>query len=107
MKKVVFLCGPYIGDIERNIEEAKAAAQQLWRAGYVVICPHTNTAHFDPELEDAYTCGYLQLLRRCDLVVVLPRWVASGGARGEVAVAITLEIPVLTLEEALGAQSQI
>jgi hypothetical protein len=107
MKKVAFLCGPYKGDIERNIAEAREAAQQLWRAGYCVICPHTNSAHFDPELEEHFISGYLQLLRRCDLLVAMPKWVSSSGARGEVAVAITLEIPVLTLEEALGAQSQI
>ena len=49
--QIVYLAGPYRGqthyDIELNIREAEYVAIKLWQAGYAVICPHKNTAHFD------------------------------------------------------------
>lgn len=86
--KVGYVAGKYrassIWGIEKNIQAARSVAEELWRLGYVVLCPHTNTAHFDGKVpNDEFLRGYLELLRRCDFVVLVPGWSRSRGARIE------------------------
>ena len=60
----------------RNLAEyhqARKAGITLWTLGYTVICPHLNTAHFDGVVPDQrFLDGDLEILRRCDLMVMLP-----------------------------------
>lgn len=70
-----------------------------WRcgcgAGYAALCPHLNTACFDGACADeSFLAGGLELLRRCDLVVLAPRWETSRGTLQEVAEAQAQDIPV-------------
>lgn len=73
--KVAFIVGPYAADTQqnviRNIERARAVAEELWQAGFAVICPHTNSALFDEsEHRQNYLAGYLEILKRAaDFVV--------------------------------------
>lgn len=105
---IVYLAGPYRADphdgIEANIQAARKAAIALWEAGYVVICPHLNTAHFEVDCdvpEETYLLGDLEILRRCDAVVLMLDWYSSRGARIEVVAAEDADIPTLTLADAL------
>lgn len=82
--KLVFVSGPYRGDVEGNISRAKRAAVRLWQRGYAVICPHLNTANFDGLCDDeVWLTGDLEILARCDTVYMLTNWKASEGARAE------------------------
>lgn len=89
---VAYVSGPYRDTrgtwyVEQNVRAAEAVAVELWRMGYAVICPHTNTRHMDgccPQSADVFIRGDLELVRRSDLVVTLPNWVRSVGARNEV-----------------------
>jgi len=88
---VAFVSGKYrsiegVWGAHKNIEAARVVARKLWDMGYAVICPHSNTAHFDgPDYEDAamWLEGDLEILRRCDVVVMLPGWKESRGAVAE------------------------
>jgi hypothetical protein len=97
--KVVYVAGAYRGscewEVEANIRKAEAIALQLWKMGAVAICPHKNTAHFGGALPDErWLQGDLELVRRSDAVCCAPGWEESEGARGEVALAHELAIPV-------------
>jgi hypothetical protein len=93
---MIYVAGPYRGEVDRNIQQAREIAIALWRMGHVAICPHLNTAHFevDAQLPDeTYLRGDLAMLARCDAVVLTPDWTQSLGACGEQAVAVASGIP--------------
>lgn len=97
--RVVYIAGPFRGDtgwrIETNVREAEAVALRVWQAGAVALCPHTNTRHFHGEAPDAvFVEGTLELLRRCDAILMIDGWADSDGARGERAEAEWLGLPV-------------
>jgi len=96
---VAFVCGPYRAgyglSVLENIRNAEAVAIELWRKGYVAFCPHKNTAHFDGILPDgAWLAGDMTMLARCDMLVTVPGWEQSEGARAEVEWARSVAMPV-------------
>lgn len=96
---ILYLAGPYSGDINQNIATARAVAISVWEAGHVAICPHLNNAHFEQDCSlsyDQYIQGDLKIILRCDGVLMLPDWERSVGARQERLYAISLDIPVYT-----------
>ena len=102
--KVAYVAGPYRAPTPyqtlRNIREAEYAALKLWKMGYAVICPHKNTALFDGECDDStWLEGYLEILKRCDLIVPLPNWPESEGSQVEILYALKHNIPMYDLAE--------
>lgn len=102
---VIYVAGPFRGPnawaIEQNIRRAEALALEAWQAGFAVICPHTNTRFFQGTAPDeVWLIGDLDLVARCDAVLMVPGWQQSCGATGERGHATTLGIPVFeTLED--------
>lgn len=97
--KVAFVCGPFRSrdawQVEQNVRTAEAVALELWRRGFAVFCPHTNTRYFDGAAPNSvWLKGDLEILSRCDLLVALPTWTTSRGARDEIAFARENKIPV-------------
>lgn len=83
-KEVVFISGPYRGDVKKNIAHARAASVRLWKAGFVPLCPHLNSANMDGECPDeVFLEGDLELLRRCDSIYMLEGWHRSSGSKAE------------------------
>ena len=96
MKQVVFISGPYRGNIEQNIANARMAAIRLWKAGYAVICPHMNSARMDGECPDDYFLeGDLEILKRCDIIYMLKNWESSRGASAELKLAKEIGLEVV------------
>jgi len=98
--KLVYVAGPYRSPtawgVEQNIHAAMAAAAQVWAAGLAAVCPHANAARMEGVTTDAnFLAGTLEMLRRCDAVLVIEGWKNSEGARGEVDEAVRLGLPVL------------
>lgn len=90
---VVYLAGPYRGDTEiakaLNIEHTRRVATKLWALGYVVLCPHLNSGgleHYVDE-ESVLMRGAVELMLRCDRVVLMPGWARSTGTKMELTVA--------------------
>jgi hypothetical protein len=86
--KVAYVAGPFRADnswdMEQNIRRAEAIALELWRMGHAVICPHTHTRFFQGAADDdVWLEGDLEILRRCDFIVMTPDWRRSSGARKE------------------------
>lgn len=70
--------------IKRNISLAEEVAREAWAQGYTVICPQTNSAYFDDAAPVyAFYKGYLELVKRSDILIMLPYWEDSYGARQE------------------------
>lgn len=98
---LIYVAGPYSEyagfTVEQNIKDAKEISARLWERGHAVICPHMNTAFFEKEANvtyDQYMAGDFAMVRRCDAMVMTPRWENSRGARMEYEYAKSLGIPV-------------
>lgn len=99
--KVVYIAGPYRAknewNVVCNIRAAERLALEVWRAGAVALCPHKNTALFGGAADDSvWLKGDLELLRRCDAVILTEDWLESSGTIDEVIFAIEHSIPVFT-----------
>ena len=100
--KIAFISGPFthedeIHGIKENINEASKVALKYWRKGYAVICPHKNTSDFQHAKDISHEVWYkgdLDILRRCDVIIMVGRWGVSEGAvrEHELAKEIGLEI---------------
>lgn len=69
-----------------NIELAKRVARHFWYKGFAVICPHANTAFMGDSQKsnwDMWIKGDLEILKRCDGIVLLPNYQDSPGAMVE------------------------
>jgi hypothetical protein len=86
--EVAYIAGPYRAatpsGIVANIRHAEKYAKKYWLRGYAVICPHMNTALFDGVAPDeVWLAGDLELLKRSDVIVMVPGWENSRGAQAE------------------------
>jgi len=97
--KIIYLSHPYRSGTEwgvwLNIHSAHLYAKDLWRKGYAVISPVSNTA-FMGELDDFehWMAGDLEILGRCDILVLAPGWERSEGCKMEYSKAIELGLKV-------------
>ena len=91
-RKLVYLAGPYSGDVEMNLSAAVDIAAELTNMGFSVICPHANShwvhlrmiakGHKTLDPVNWYDFDF-EILRRCDFLVLMPNWKESTGARLE------------------------
>lgn len=99
MKKVVYIAGPFRAATqwgqELNVRHAEALSLRVWKAGGVALCPHLNTRNFSGELPDfVWLDGDLELLARCDAILLSLNWRNSKGAVEEHQRAMFLGLPV-------------
>jgi hypothetical protein len=98
--KIAYISGPYRSNtpsgIVKNIRNAEDVAIKYWKKGYAVICPHKNTALFDGLCDDnTWLSGDIAILKRCDVIIMIPGWEESYGARAEYAIAKECGIKIL------------
>lgn len=105
--KVAYVAGPYRSKdgpygILQNIRAAEEVAGELWRLGFAAICPHKNTAMFDGAAPDSvWLEGDIEIMRRCDFVVMVPGWRQSAGAAFENEIAKKRGMPVYEWPEVI------
>ncbi len=97
-----YVAGPYRAPsawiVELNIREAEKVAYQVAVEGAYPVTPHTNTrGYFEciNQTAEFWLEATLELMRRCDIVLMMDTWERSSGARGEHAEAHRLGKPVL------------
>lgn len=105
--KVVYIAGKYRDPnawaVEQNIRAAEEVAARVWAMGLVALCPHANSRHMEGVASDEhFLAGTLELMRRCDAVVLVPGWGSSAGTRAEIEEAKRLGLPVFGIESQLG-----
>ena len=99
--KLAYVAGKYRGrthnEIAQNIHAARSVATRLWELGYAVICPHTNSGFMSGvAAEEVFLEGGLEMLRRCDLLVLVDGWAGSEGTAIEIEEAKRIGLPVFS-----------
>lgn len=81
---------------------AKRASHELWEAEVLHYCPHTNSPAIGGTdvAYESWMAMDLEVLRRCDFIVMAGNWSESLGCRRELAMAMHLGLPVAYSAEA-------
>lgn len=98
--KLIYVAGPYRAAnhwlIEQNIHRARELGARLAQLGAAPLIPHANTAHWDGLCSDEFWLkAGIEMLRRCDGVVLVKGWSESRGTLAEVDEAHRRGLPVL------------
>lgn len=107
--KLVYVAGPFSAPtragVDENIRKAERYGLAVAARGAMPVVPHANTAH--PSFEhvrpyEFWIDGTLELLRRCDAVLMVEGWESSRGATAERTEALRLGLPVFEKGQELG-----
>ena len=93
-KKLIYVCSPYSGDIEYNVEFARKASRFVVDQGHIPITPHLFLPQFiseETERELAMEIN-IELLEICDELWYFGDTVTKG-MEDEIMYAITWDIP--------------
>jgi len=101
--RLVYIAGPYysptFGGIERNIDNARAAAEITLAGGDYPFTPHLNTGGMDGiQSEEFIKAGALRILSMCSRVLLVGYWETSVGTLEEILEALDLGIEVIDSE---------
>jgi len=92
--KRVFICSPYHGDIERNLEIARKLSRAVALQGHMPIAPHLLFPQFlddnDDTQRDLAMAFCQELVLACDAIVVYTNGGISPGMRPEIDAAYAL-----------------
>jgi len=102
--KLVYIAGPYRADtpyeIERNIRRAEDLGLEVARNGAVPVIPHTMYRFFQDSLpDDFWLDGTMEILRRCDAILMGPQWEESAGSNSEFKEAEKLGLAIFYWQE--------
>ena len=94
--KIIYIAGPLNGDVDAHVSEAERVAFELAKRRVMFYCPHYNAQkHFALKLPESYWIAMgLEVLRRCDAVLLLEGWGKSSGTLGEIDEAESCNIPI-------------
>lgn len=103
--KLVYICAPLRGKVEKNIAFAKEKAREVFQTGDIPICPHLMFPPFadpdDPAQDQAAREMGLRLVESCQQVNVYgPEW--TEGMWAEIRHAMDLGIDVMTDQKTIG-----
>ena len=103
--KLVYICAPLRGDVEKNIEFARQKAQEVFQAGDIPVCPHLMFPPIadpeNPQQDQAAREMGLRLVESCQEVHVYgPEW--TEGMWAEIRHAMDLGIEVKTDQQTIG-----
>ena len=96
--KLYYVAGKYSGDVDLNIATARSVATEVFKTGHYALCPHMATAKMDDDtgISDVqfWYDATMEMLKRCDGIVMVPGWEFSKGAISELKWAIDNELDV-------------
>lgn len=100
----VFICSPYRGDIEHNIEVARYAGHIAAVTGYVPVIPHLIYPQFlDDNIPDERILGIqlgAELLKASDMMWLIGSKITKG-MKYELEIAKKMRIPIRCYDEQL------
>jgi nucleoside 2-deoxyribosyltransferase len=88
---LIYISGPFshpdpVHGTQENILKASRVTLECCRAGWATFCPHKNTAGFQHVQDVPYQFWMdmdLEILSRCDAVLLIEGWANSPGASRE------------------------
>lgn len=103
MKRLVYICSPLRGDIERNITKAQGYCREAINFGVIPLAPHVYFTQFlndliPKEREIGMALG-IELLKKCDEVWVYGAQSPSEGMKAEIQLALEFGIKVRDITE--------
>jgi hypothetical protein len=106
--KLIYIAGPYRAPttwgIAQNIHRAREAGAVVASMGAYPMIPHSNTAHMDGVADDAlWLEGTMEVMRRCDGVVMIKGFLSSRGAVDEHNEAVARRMPIYAGGEPRGS----
>ena len=104
MMAIVYIAGPFRGKnakaVADNVERARAVAYKVAKSGHVPLCTHSMYSTFDGTLTDKFWLeATMKLLKKADVVLMMPGWEKSAGSRAERDAALRMGMPVLYHED--------
>ena len=102
--KMIYISGPIKNMTDGNIDAFDKAEKHLKELGYDVLNPHAiseivNLRFFEmgkiPTYEDYLKEDIIQMLSKCDALLVLPGWRQSKGSKLEIANALACGLDVI------------
>lgn len=102
---IYYICSPYRGtqeQVQKHLEYAKELTREVLMRGYATITPHLSIAEClndcDEKERRIGLKADLELLEKCDAVIVGNRYGISEGMLGEIKRAKELNIPLFYRE---------
>lgn len=113
--KLIYVAGPFRASstyvpghqdmfaVQENIMRAMKLGLEVARTpGAFPVIPHANTMFFTAAAPDqVWLDGDMEMLRRCDAILMTEDWQRSSGARAEHQTALDRGIPIFYTVEAM------
>lgn len=101
-KKLVYVCSPYAGDVDKNVENACKYSRCVYERGCIPITPHLLYPQFlddtnVDERADGLNIG-IELLNLCSEIWVFGEKI-SAGMTAEIAMAEYKKMPIKYIKE--------
>lgn len=89
-RPLAYIAGPYTApdykQVAANVLAARIVARKLFKLGFATHTPHSEMWGWEDDNEITYEdcmSADLEVLSRCDAIVLVPGWESSPGARTE------------------------
>ncbi len=98
---LIYLAGALRGENkDANMKAAQFWAEQLWRRGFAVYSPHMNSGWLDtPETDPHVLEANIQLMKMCDIMVIMPFYEESKGTLAEIKVYREIGKPIFYIND--------
>lgn len=97
--RLIYVAGPFSAptqfEVDANIRRAEELGLEVARLGASPVIPHANTRSLHLQVPQVFMLeATLELMRRCDALVLVEGWQDSQGTRDEMCEAHFLGLPV-------------